>query len=109
MKKKFSRQHLWNLANPEKYAAQRKRQYDIKLKLVRDFKEESGCVDCKKKFPHFVLDFDHIHGKENCVSRLAGGRSSFALIAAEMKKCDVVCLNCHRIRTWNRKLKRIQK
>jgi hypothetical protein len=49
------------------------------------------------------MDFDHRDGerKLQLVGRLfASGALNKAL--AEVEKCDVVCSNCHRIRTYDR-------
>jgi hypothetical protein len=86
-------------------AATRKRKQDwlIKVKL------ESGCVDCRnKKLPHYVLEFDHCRGvkKFNLGSY---GRLSWSKIEAEVAKCDVVCANCHKIRTWKRILSKTRR
>lgn len=58
------------------------------------------CMDCKVKYPSFVMDFDHRDPK---VKSFTIGKSvssiSFAALLREIAKCDVVCSNCHRIRT----------
>ena len=59
------------------------------------------CFDCGASFPDHpeVYDFDHARGtKEHNVSHLFT-TSSWTKIATELKKCDLVCSNCHRIRT----------
>lgn len=76
------------------YVAQHR--VDIRaLKLLR------GCIDCGYAVNADALQFDHLPGmtKRNCVSSLAG--SPTALIA-EIEKCEVVCANCHAIRTARR-------
>jgi hypothetical protein len=62
------------------------------------------CVECGGCFPTFVMDFDHVRGtKVAIVSRLGGNRASPARVAAEIAKCEVVCSNCHRLRTYLRR------
>lgn len=57
------------------------------------------CADCGKRYPHYVMDFDHVReGKLANVSNLAKGNVDTLL--AEIAKCDVVCANCHRERTY---------
>ena len=57
------------------------------------------CADCGKKYPYYVMDFDHLRDKEfNIASWLWSGKGRQQVLT-EMKKCDVVCSNCHRIRT----------
>lgn len=74
----------------------RKREYIDKLKV------ESGCADCKQKFPHYMLEFDHTRGeKKDNVSTLIS--RSWKRLEEEIAKCDVVCCNCHAIRTYTRR------
>jgi hypothetical protein len=71
---------------------------------VRDLKERSGCADCKSILPHYMLDFDHLdaESKEMSISRMINMRVSRERLYAEIEKCEVVCANCHRARTWDR-------
>ena len=58
------------------------------------------CADCKRRFPACAMDFDHRDPstKESGVTRLVG-RATQEVILAEAAKCDIVCANCHRVRT----------
>ena len=50
-----------------------------------------------------AMDLDHVRGaKVRNVSALVSGAYRLELIAAELKKCDVVCACCHRVRTAKR-------
>jgi len=72
---------------------------------VRDYiKTAKGdiCSDCKEKFPHYNLEFDHARGIYKFRIADAGARS-LKSIKEEIEKCDVVCCNCHATRTWKRK------
>ena len=62
------------------------------------------CADCTNRFPPICMDFDHVRGKK-CFSLAYGlsKRISMARIFAEIEKCEVVCANCHRIRTDKRR------
>ena len=75
-----------------------------KLKTHDEFRrlKEVPCADCKQSYPYYVMDFDHVNGKkEYLVSKLVNlGCRTKAL--NEAKKCEIVCSNCHRIRTFNR-------
>jgi hypothetical protein len=86
-----------------KTSAKRKIDSDWKRQMIQMFKGVP-CSDCGQKYPPYVMDFDHkeAHTKEFTIARVvAHGR--WALLV-EMSKCDVVCSNCHRIRTHKRKL-----
>jgi hypothetical protein len=72
----------------------------LKQKLAQ-IKESSGCVDCGIN-NHIILDFDHLHDKKYNISRMIHDGFSWAAIKKEIAKCEVVCANCHRIRTHNR-------
>jgi DNA invertase Pin-like site-specific DNA recombinase len=41
----------------------RRRREEIRQRLA-EIKEEIGCIDCKNKFPYYVLDFDHVRGQK---------------------------------------------
>lgn len=63
------------------------------------------CLDCGEKDIR-VLEFDHVKDtKINDVSSLVWRACSIQTIKNEINKCEVVCANCHRIRTWERKQK----
>jgi transcription elongation factor Elf1 len=76
-------------------AAYNKQQFKRRLKEI---KEASGCVDCGEE-NHIVLDFDHLKDKKYNISRMIHDGFSWAAIKKEIAKCEVVCANCHRIRT----------
>lgn len=61
------------------------------------------CVDCGGKFPHYVMDFDH--GDEEKLFKIASDLNnvSWDEILAEIAKCDIICSNCHRIRSYKAK------
>jgi hypothetical protein len=49
------------------------------------------------------MDFDHISGeKKNNVGTMVAHGHSRQAVMDEIAKCDLVCANCHRIRTRNR-------
>lgn len=60
------------------------------------------CADCGIKYPHYVMDFDHRNSNDKIVdiSKTLGKNWSLERIKKEIVKCDVVCANCHRIRTY---------
>ena len=61
------------------------------------------CTDCKKSFHPCVMDFDHVRGKKLFVIS-DGLRDAITRtrLRAELDKCDLVCANCHRLRTYRR-------
>ena len=73
-----------------------------KRKVVTDALKDAPCSDCGGRFPPECMDFDHRPGTEKFrgVSKLA--RYRLEVLLAEVEKCDLVCANCHRIRTARR-------
>lgn len=65
-------------------------------------KVERGCVDCGYNAHPAALDFDHLPGTEKLYRVCTMAGMSRKLIDAEIAKCEVVCANCHRIRTAER-------
>lgn len=84
-----------------KYRNAQKERY---RKVVRDAKSKP-CADCGNSYPSYVMDFDHRDGEEKLfnIGMMVSTRPSMEAFLAEIAKCDVVCSNCHRIRTWNRR------
>jgi hypothetical protein len=75
-------------------------------KYIRELKEKSPCGDCGKFYPYYVMDFDHVRGqKQKNVMELIPTLSK-KKIDEEIAKCEIVCSNCHRVRTHLRKLKK---
>jgi len=81
--------------------AQRRAQ---KWEMAQQIKMESGCVDCGYKGNPYALQFDHTGtDKKESVSNLIRSDYSWETILKEIDKCEVVCANCHAVRTQNRK------
>lgn len=62
-----------------------------------------GCVDCGYNKHPAALDFDHLHGFTKRAGVGTMVRRSWGDILEEIAKCEVVCANCHRIRTIGRR------
>lgn len=71
-------------------------------RLINYFKNKP-CADCNMFYPSYVMQFDHRNPMDK-VFTIANemGRSRKRLIE-EIKKCDVVCANCHMERTHKRR------
>lgn len=87
----------------------RERQRGWSRELVRaraqrilDMKRGKPCMDCGGVFHPHSMDFDHRDpaSKTKNVSQLVYGSAVFN---AEIAKCDLVCANCHRVRTARRR------
>lgn len=76
----------------------------ISAEKMRNFlieQKQMPCADCKIKYPPYVMDFDHLSNKVMNIARLVTQGSKEALID-EIAKCELVCANCHRERTYRR-------
>lgn len=67
--------------------------------VIADAKRKP-CATCGNNYPSVCMDFDHRKkNKTRTVSDMARRAVSVERLKEEMAKCEVVCSNCHRIRT----------
>jgi hypothetical protein len=71
----------------------------INAQIIKEEKLKRGCECCGYNFHHSALDFDHIDPKQKIRDIAKMHTTSFKLLYAEMAKCQVLCANCHRIKT----------
>lgn len=72
----------------------------------REYLKSGPCMDCHHYYESCCMDFDHRPGEQKLflISKaLSHGRYTRAEIMREINKCDLVCSNCHRIRTNQRR------
>lgn len=83
------------------YRRERARSQAELLDELRD----TPCMDCGARFPPYVMQFDHRDPttKTQLVSKMIG-RAGTARILNEVARCDIVCTNCHRDRTYKRRM-----
>lgn len=93
---------LWREANRERARAYDKDRREAYRAVVYAAKDRP-CADCGKTYPPYVMDFDHVRGEKLFNLGENGATRSLEVLQAEIDKCDVVCANCHRIRTWERR------
>lgn len=62
------------------------------------------CHDCGRKYHRAIMEFDHRDGTTKVRNVMSMAGYSVDRIRAEIAKCDVVCANCHRMRTYRRRL-----
>tara|TARA_B100000780_G_scaffold279102_1_gene255585 strand:- start:656 stop:1132 length:477 start_codon:yes stop_codon:yes gene_type:complete len=96
-------------ANKKKIKARSKSrnttQRDKNREYIKQHKRENPCIDCGEK-NIVLLECDHVRGdKFKCVSDMVKGAYSLASIKKEVEKCDVRCANCHRLITYERRMK----
>ena len=85
-----SQRYIWN----------KKRRRRITQGMFQYLKDKE-CRDCGNKDMR-VFEFDHLKDKENSINEMLRKGWSWKNILKEVSKCDIVCANCHRIRTLTR-------
>jgi hypothetical protein len=82
------------------YNAQQRREAAV---WYLSLKEGRPCTDCGGVFHPAAMQWDHPPGVEKLahVAELYRGRRDRVL--AEIAKCEVVCANCHAVRTHERR------
>lgn len=78
----------------------------LRIRKYLDEVKSKECADCGFRYPPHCMDFDHLNDKRFNVSEAASGNYSLETIKAEVAKCEVVCSNCHRERTHQRRNKK---
>jgi hypothetical protein len=84
------------IVNKDRIAAYNRERRDRRQVIIDELKS-APCADCGGTFPPVCMDFDHLGDKKFTVSRAY--TRSIGTVLAEIAKCEVVCANCHRIRT----------
>ena len=101
--KAYHREHY--LANKQRYIKQARvskelRRLERTLSLL-EFFVTHPCVDCGETDP-VVLEFDHIEDKSFEITKRLPDKNWCEWLD-EIAKCEVVCANCHRRRTAERR------
>ena len=100
--KKSRERYAANKQHHIKVIAERNKQYKKETDdYIRNLKSNTKCTDCKKKHHWFQMDFDHVKGKKDrAISQMVAQKVSLERIKKEIEKCELVCANCHRLRTY---------
>lgn len=102
----------WRDKHAVRLAAERKQRYhtEWKPRLIRrkywidKYKTTKGCQHCGYNSIAVALDFDHINPSDksfNVSHRICN--STIKKLFQEIRKCQVLCANCHRIETHKEK------
>lgn len=77
----------------------------LRLRAIVRIAKARPCLDCKREYPYYVMDFDHVaQDKKGTISTLVRDGVTEQVLRDEISKCEVVCSNCHRVRTHSRLL-----
>lgn len=85
----------------EKQRIRKKKRYEEAKIFLDGLKESTPCADCGNTYPSCVMDFDHLDDKKFSIANRKGDVSLKTLLF-EISKCEIVCANCHRLRTLKR-------
>lgn len=83
------------------HAVQRNRELKASLRnKMLEYLDNKRCVECGINNP-IVLEFDHIDPKTKSFSIASGisNTRSWESIMEEIDKCQILCANCHKIKT----------
>jgi hypothetical protein len=100
--KRLAAEKKWRDGNRDKLRAKYNRYNRARQAFINSYKDRP-CQDCGTRFPLVAMQFDHVRGKK-MFNLSQFGMRSFARITAEIEKCEVVCANCHAVRTHRRKM-----
>jgi hypothetical protein len=74
------------------------------LAWYMSLKEDRPCADCNRVFHPRVMQWDHLPGTKKIADLgTLSRRHSKRQVLAEIAKCELVCANCHALRTLARR------
>jgi hypothetical protein len=74
----------------------------IKIRTIINKLKQRPCTDCQGWFEPCQMQFDHLDGSLKKFDLSSSGARSLVQVLAEVAKCEVVCANCHALRTTKR-------
>ena len=94
--------------NPNDKIRKRKNRMVVRHKIT-EIKMSNFCQRCgieDSEHPE-IFDFDHQYNKKECVSNLIQQAALWYRVWEEIKKCIILCANCHRIKTTSDRINNI--
>ena len=93
-RKKYHRQHYLN--NIEKYKLKAQELRIFLKSLVNRYKQIIGCKTCPER-RYWVLEFHHRDRDDKIDNiNIFVTNGNFKALKKEIRKCDVLCSNCHK-------------
>lgn len=99
--KEYLRQHYQ--ANKVVYKDSAEWRRRVIRRTSQEVKSTNPCMDCGVQYPYYVMQFDHRPGEVK--SKQLADIPQFGSVKTfltEMDKCDIVCANCHAMRSFER-------
>jgi hypothetical protein len=93
----------WRRTRVERLRKRRIRRREL-IAWYRKLKQDRPCADCEATFHHAAMHWDHLPGAAKCseISNMVLRGFRREAILDEIDKCELVCANCHAVRTFNR-------
>ena len=94
------KRHGWNKRIPKNRGERKLRRVEW---LIQAKLERKHCVDClllvtRDNWP--IFEWDHLDPAQKSFTIAQNRHARLELVAAEIAKCDLVCRNCHGLRTY---------
>lgn len=80
--------------NRQQYLNKNKRSNERNIEFCKRVKSLSGCCKCNEQ-RWWVMQFHHVNDKDHNISTLARSSCSLETLKKELRKCIVLCANCH--------------
>jgi hypothetical protein len=90
-------------ANRPRIMARKRERWSDLLRWYKELKEGAPCADCGGFFHHAAMTWDHLPGHEKVTEVSNLRRLSRRAVLAEIAKCELVCANCHAVRSYDRR------
>ena len=95
------------LRHREREVALKRLAYERGRAVLYLFKMWTPCFDCGTTFHPAAMQYDHRPGEKKLFQLSVAHTRNRARFEAERKKCDLVCANCHAVRTYERVQQRL--
>lgn len=75
-----------------------------KARKIINIIKDAPCGDCGDKIEWYQMEFDHIGPKTNTICNMVNRCEDIEIILLEISQCELVCGNCHKERTYLRRM-----
>src|SRR5688572_3945983 len=87
------------------FAERNRRRNQAVIEWGRSLKEGKPCTDCGISYHPVAMQWDHLPGTTKILPLASMARAGWSKkrILEEIAKCELVCANCHAVRTHTRR------
>jgi hypothetical protein len=103
-KRKYNQRPEVKRRNRKRYQTRREVVILPRVQILSTLKTGVSCTDCLQNYPTVCMDFDHVRGDKQFLIAHWPHLTKWTErdLHSELDKCELVCANCHRIRTAER-------